>query len=1101
MAYLRRLFACALLAASFTTLSLAEEDPNDKWDPNQPLMSAQTFAGLRFRSLGPALMSGRVADFAVNPDNRAHYFVAVASGGVWKTTNAGTTFTPVFDDQGSYSIGCITLDPHNPDVVWVGTGENNSQRSVSFGDGVYRSRDGGKNWENVGLKESEHIGMILIDPRDSDVIYVAAQGPLWRRGGDRGLYKTTDGGATWERILHVSDDTGINEVHCDPRNPNVLYATSYQRRRHVWTLINGGPESTIYKSTDAGATWRKVNKGLPGVDLGRIGLAVSPVNPDIVYAIVEAADGKSGFFRSSDRGETWQQRSDYATTSAQYYNEIIADPQLVDRVYSLDTFLHVTDDGGKTFQRTSRVNRHVDDHALWIDPHDNDYLLIGCDGGVYESFDRGANWRYMSNLPITQFYRICADNSEPFYYVYGGTQDNSTVGAPSRTTDRIGIANEHWFLTVGGDGYETQVDPTDPHIVYSLWQYGGLVRHDRRSGQTISIKPWEAPGQPAYRWNWDTPLILSPHDHKRLYVAANKLFRSDDRGESWRAVSGDLTRQLDRDALEVMGKIQSVDAVAKSNSTSIYGNCVALSESPVVEGLLYVGTDDGLIQISENGGESWRKIESFPGVPELTYVSCVFASQHDADTVFATFDNHKDGDFKPYVLRSTDRGRTWTSIAGDLPAPEIAYTFAEDPVDPALLFVGTEFGVFFTRDGGEQWIKLKGGLPTIAVRDIDIQERESDLVLGTFGRGIYVLDDYSPLRSATKESLAKPATLFPIKDALRYVERSRLQGGNGKGSQGASFFAADNPPFGAVFTYYLKDKLLTEKEQRQQAEKKAAKANEPVDYPTIDELRSELEERPPQVWLVVRDADGNVLRRIEGPREPGFHRVAWNLRYPPATPVQLAPPVNRPPWWQPPSGPLALPGTYSVTLTFEDDGVVTKLADAQSFNVVPLKLATFEAEDPAGVLAFQQKVARLQRAVQGAGRSLDEARNRIAYVRKAVLETPDADAKLLTTVQALQTRSDRLNDTLRGDRTLAKHQEPVPTSINQRVQLIVGNQWNATSPPTQTERDLYTQASQEFEQALRDLRALVSDLEAMEELLEQSGAPWTPGRIPDWQPE
>ena len=837
--------------------------------------------------------------------------------------------------------------------------------------------------------------------------------------------------------------------------------------------------------------------------MGRIGLAISrrPI-PTWSMPSSRPRTTRAAFYRSTDRGETWEKRSDYKTTSPQYYNEIILPIRSdVERVYALDTLLHVTDDGGKTFQRTPRVNRHVDDHALWIDPRDNDYLLVGCDGGVYESFDRGENWRFTANLPIGQFYRVCADNAEPFYYVYGGTQDNSSVGAPSRTIDRIGITNEDWFLTVGGDGYETQVDPTDPHIVYSLWQYGGLVRHDRRSGQTISIKPWEAPGQPPYRWNWDTPLIISPHNHTRLYVAANKLFRSDDRGNSWKTVSGDLTRQLNRDALEVMGKIQSVDAVAKSDSTSVYGNCVALSESPLVEGLLYVGTDDGLIQVSENGGESCRKIETFPGVPELTYVSCVFASQHDADTVFATFDNHKEGDFKPYVLKSTDRGRTWTSIAGDLSAPEFVYSLAEDPVDPALLFVGTEFGVFFTRDGGEQWIKLKGGLPTIAVRDIDIQERASDLVLATFGRGIYVLDDYSPLRTAGKELLSQPATLFAVKDALRYVERSRLQGGNGKGTQGASFYAADNPPFGAVFTYYLKDKLLTAKEKRQQAEKQAAKANEPVAYPTIDELRIELDERPPSVLLIVHDAGGNVLRRIEGPREPGFHRVAWDLRYPAATPIQLEPPADRMPWWQPPSGPLALPGTYNVTLAFEDEGVVMELADAQRFEVVPLKLATFEAEDPAAVLAFQQKVARLQRAVRGASESLDETRKRIAYVRKAVLETPAASVELLTTVQSLQQRSDQLVDTLRGDRTLAKHQEAAPTSINQRVQLVVGSQWNATSPPTQTDRDLYAHASQEFEQALRDLRSLLTDLEALENVLEQSDAPWTPGRVPDWQPE
>ncbi|MCH7705260.1 MAG: glycosyl hydrolase, partial [Planctomycetes bacterium] len=636
-----------LLAAS---VGLAGDDSEGESGKDKP-MSAGTFAGLKLRSIGPALMSGRVGDFAVNPAKPSQYFVAVCSGGVWKTDNAGTTYKPVFDSQGSYSIGCVTMDPNNPNVVWVGTGENNSQRSVSFGDGVYRTRDGGAHWENMGLKESEHIGMIAIDPRDSDTVYVAAQGPLWRSGGDRGLYKTSDGGKTWDRVLHISDDTGVNEVHMDPRDPDVLYASSYQRRRRVWTLINGGPESAIYKSTDAGATWRKLTHGIPGVDKGRIGMCISPANPDVVYAIIEAADGKGGFFRSTNRGETWEKRNDYMSSSPQYYNEIVCDPIEVDRVYTLDTFMHVTEDGGKTFQRVPRKYRHVDDHALWIDPTDNDHLLVGCDGGIYESYDRGGNWQFKPNLPVTQFYRIGIDDSLPFYYVYGGTQDNNSQGGPSRTKSPAGITNDDWFITVGGDGYQTRVDPTDPNIVYSMWQYGGLIRHDRRSGEIVDIKPLEPPGEKPYIWNWDSPLILSPHDHKRLYFAANRLFRSDDRGDSWTVISDDLSRGLDRNALKIMGKIQNVDAVSKNRSTSIFGNAVALTESPMVEGLLYVGTDDGLIHVTEDAGEHWRKIALFPGVPDMTYVSRLEASQHNADTVYAAFDTPKNGDFKPYFLK------------------------------------------------------------------------------------------------------------------------------------------------------------------------------------------------------------------------------------------------------------------------------------------------------------------------------------------------------------------------------------------------------------------------------------------------------------------
>jgi photosystem II stability/assembly factor-like uncharacterized protein len=1099
----------ALLLSLATVFALAtppalpanQEAAPETQPAKEELMSADTFAGLTLRSIGPALMSGRVGDLAVNPTNRAHYFVAVASGGVWKTTNGGTTWIPVFDNEGSYSIGCVTMDPKNPSVVWVGTGENNSQRSVGFGDGVYRTRDGGAHWENLGLKESEHIGTILIDPRDSDTVYLAAQGPLWRAGGDRGLYKTTDGGKTWQRILHVSDDTGVNEVHIDPRDPDVLYASAYQRRRRVWTLIDGGPESAIYKSTDAGKTWRKLTNGLPEVDLGRIGLAISPANPDVVYAIIEAADDKSGIFRSTDRGETWEKRNDYTTTSPQYYNEIVCDPLEVDRVYVLDTLLHVTEDGGKTFQPVPREHRHVDDHALWIDPRDNDYLLVGCDGGVYESFDRGANWRFMPNLPVTQFYRVSVDDSEPFYYVYGGTQDNNTEGAPSRTRDSVGIANEHWFITVGGDGYKTQVDPEDPMIVYSQWQYGGLVRHDRRSGETVDIKPREAPDEEPYRWNWDTPLIISPHNHRRLYFAANKLFRSDDRGDSWTVISPDLTRHLDRNQLEVMGKIQSVDAVDKHDHTSIFGNCVALSESPLVEGLIYVGTDDGLVQVTEDGGQSWRKTESLPSVPEMTYVSCLRTSQHDANTVFAAFDNHKSGDFKPYLLRSPDRGRTWTTIAGDLPERGFVYTIVEDHVNPQLLFVGTEFGAYFTVEGGTKWIRLKGGVPTIAVRDIAIQRRENDLVLGTFGRGIYILDDYTPLRMASKELLEGGPMLFLVKDALRYIETSRLGGGAGRGAQGASFYAAPNPPFGAVFTYYLNEKITTRKERRQEAEKKAAKEGKTLPYPTIEELRAEDEEKEPQVILVVRDDTGAVVRRITAPRDKGFHRVAWNLRYPAPTPVELEPPPDRPPWWEPPAGPLALPGTYTATLVREVDGEVTPLTGPRQFDVVPLELATFAAKDRPAVLAFRNKVARLQRAVQGALRAADEAQNRINYIRKTILETPAADRTLLTDVHRLQQRINAIYTKLRGDQTRSKRMEPTPPSISERVQQAVSN-WYVTSPPTQTQRDAYRYAGDEFTEVLAALRTLMEkDLKELETRLEAAGAPWTPGRIPDWQPE
>jgi len=1082
-----------LALGSALALALSPASPLAAQSAGEGRMNKSTFAGMPLRGIGPALMSGRIGDLAVNPDDPSHWFVAVASGGVWKTTNNGTTFTPVFDNEGSYSIGCVEMDPHNPNVVWVGTGENNSQRSVSWGDGVYKSIDGGKTWRHVGLKDSEHIGMIAIDPRDSDVVYVASQGPLWNSGGDRGLYKTTDGGETWERILHVDEHTGINEIHLDPRDPDVMYASAYQRRRRVWTLINGGPGSGIHKSTDGGETWRELTNGIPGVDKGRIGLDISPADPDVVYAIIEAQDDAGGFFRSTDRGESWEKRSGYMSTSPQYYNEIVCHPTDVDIVYSLNTWLNVTEDGGASFDRVPIRHKHVDDHALWIDPDDPDHMINGCDGGVYETWDGGANWDYKPNLPVTQFYRVAVDNSEPFYYVYGGTQDNNTQGGPSRTIDRAGITNADWFITVGGDGFEAAVDPEDPNTVYSQWQYGGLVRYDRKSGEIVDIKPRQKPGEDPYVFNWDSPLIISPHSHTRLYFGGRRLFRSDDRGNSWEAVSGDLTRGLDRNELEVMGEIQDIDAVAKHMSTSIYGNTVALDESPLHEGLIYVGTDDGLIQVSEDGGDDWREISVFPTVPDMTYVSDVTASRHDSDRVYATFDNHKSGDFAPYILRSDDRGQTWTSIVGDLPEDHVAYSIVEDHEDPDLLFAGTEFGVFFTNDGGERWIELSG-VPTISVRDLEIQRRENDLVLATFGRGFYILDDYTPLRTVNEELLEKDAHIFPIKDAWAYVETSRLGMPSGLGFQGANYYTAPNPPFGAVFTYYLKDTIKTRQEKRKEAQETGTE-----EYPTVEEMREEFEEREPRVILTVRDADDQVVRRVHGSRRAGVHRVNWDLRFPSSTPIALQEQAGSP-WLPPDSGPMVAPGTFTVTLSKIVDGEETALVGPVEFEVVPLGLATYAADDREAVLEFQRQVAELQRAILGAVRAHGDAADRVAHLRKAVLETPEADLGMLERVEALQERLNRLRDEMAGDSTLGRLSEPTPISIVERVQNIVYDQWWVSSPPTETHRDAYRYAGRAFEKALAELREIVEEnLPDLESDLEDAGAPWTPGRLPEWE--
>jgi len=1097
---MKRLALCSVLVLMLSALPLAAKKKSAKEDDDLGPFQAKTFTGLALRGIGPGLVSGRIVDIAVHPQKPERYLLAVASGGVWKTTNAGTTWTPVFDGEGSYSIGCVTIDPTDPNVVWVGTGENNSQRSVGYGDGVYKSIDGGKSWNAVGLRASEHIGDIVVDPRDSNVVYVAAQGPLWAEGGDRGLYKTADGGETWERVLEIDEHTGVSEVLLDPRNPDVIYASSYQRRRRVWTLINGGPGSGIHKSTDAGKTWTELTNGLPELEMGRIGLALSPVDPDVLYAIVEARGDAGGVFRSEDAGASWDKRSDYMSSSPQYYNELVADPHDVDRVYSMDTWLHVTEDGGATWNKVPETFKHVDSHAIWIDPRNTDHLINGCDGGVYETWDRGATWRFQSNLPITQFYKATPDDDLPFYNVYGGTQDNATLGGPSRTTSVNGIRNSDFYVTVFGDGFKTVVEPGNPDVVYSQYQYGGLARYDRKSGELVDIQPQPSPGEDALRYNWDSALIVSPHSPTRLYFAAQRLFRSDDRGDSWVPVSPDLTRGANRNELEVMGRVWSVDAVAKNASTSFYGNIVSLTESPLAEGLIYAGTDDGLVQVTEDGGKTWRKIKRVAGVPERTYVNRLEASVHDPDTVFAAFNNHKNGDFKPYLMKSTNRGASWSSISADLPERGSVYAVVQDHVDPDLLFAGTEFGVFFTTDGGKRWVQLEGGMPVIAVRDLEIQRRENDLVLGTFGRGFYILDDYSPLRGLDEAALGQEALLFPVKRAWMYVQDAPL-GLRGKAFQGDAFFAAPNPPFGAVFTYYLADEIETLEKARQEREKKIAEEGGDVSYPSWDELRAEDREQEPSILLTVTDMEGGVVRRITGPVDAGFHRVAWDLRYPASEPVDLTP-AELGPFSDPPRGPLVAPGRYTVALAKRVSGQSTPLGRPQTFDTVPLGQAGLAAEDRQALLEFQQQTARLQRAVLGAERAAGEVRVRIDHIAGALDETPDAAPEWTDRLRGIEQRLLDLQLALTGDSTISGRHEPTSPSIHSRVQRIVYGQWASTSAPTTTNRDAYRFAAESFQPVLSDLRRLIEvDLRELESALEAAGAPWTPGRVPRWTPE
>ncbi len=1050
-------------------------------------------SGLKWRSIGPAFTSGRIADFAVNPKNHSEWFVAVASGHLWKTVNNGTTFESVFDNNGAYSMGCISYDPSNTNVLWLGTGEHNHQRSLGYGNGVYKSCDGGKSWKNMGLKDSRQIGKIVVDPRNSDVVFVAAEGSVWGSGGDRGLYKTTDGGKTWKKVLEISENTGVNNILMDPRNPDVMYASSEQRRRHVFTKIGGGPETALYKSTNGGENWDKMTNGLPSADMGGIGLAISPVNPDIIYAIIESTPDASGLYRSADRGASWQKMSNHSA-QGQYYNIIFPDPKILDKIYSVETVSQVSEDGGKTWRSVGNNKRHVDDHAMWIDPDDTKHFFIGGDGGVYETFDGGKEYIFKSNLPVTQFYRVQVDNSLPFYYVFGGTQDNNSYGGPSRSIRAAGVLTDDWVVTQGGDGFWCAIDPVDPNIVYSESQYGGMVRFDKKSEEGVDIRPEPRKGEDSYKWNWNTPLIISPHSHTRLYTAANKVFRSDDRGQTWQVISDDLTAQIDRNKWPVMGKYWSIDAVQKDISTSLYGTIISMDESPVKENLLYIGTDDGLIQVSEDVGKNWTRIDKFPGVPDNTYVSDIMASRFDENVVFVAFDNILRDDFKPYILKSTDKGKTWVSIAGNLPGNGTVHSIQQDFVNPELLFAGTEFGIYFTIDDGKNWIRLKSGIPDVQIRDMAIQKRENDLVVATFGRGFYIIDDYSPLRLLKKENLDKDCYIFPVKDALMYLQSDSKYG------QGSTVYAAKNPDFGATITYFIKDVPKTKKDIRQEKEKELFKKGEPIPQPSDADMRAEKQELDPYLTFTITDEKGNPVRIIHKSPSKGISRVNWDLRY------QSSRAVNADkfdPMSDNGSGILAMPGKYKVNISLTAGGETKLLAAPVDFITRPLDNVSIPATNRQAVVEFHKKVSDLTRVMQGTEDYTENLNKRVVSMLQAMNSTPGIPADLIKKAGDIQSKLDVILNQKFNRQSIRPSEEenpPAPVTLNQRLGKLSWISFGSTGDPTSTQMDAYNILLEEFPPVYNQVKQLGEvDVPQLEKALEAIGVPVTPGRLPEWK--
>ena len=1089
-----------VIFASANLLFAQKEKTETKPVDKNPLHNSETFSAFKFRSIGPAMISGRIIDIAVNPKNRSQYYIAAACGGVWKTSNNGTTFESLFDGQGSYSIGCLALDPSNPNIVWVGSGENNNQRSIAYGDGLYKSEDGGKTWKNVGLQKSEHIGKIAIDPYDGNIVYVAAYGPLWSAGGERGIYKTTDGGKTWKQILNVSENTGFNEIHIDPKNNNTLYACAHQRRRHEYTYISGGPESAIYKSTDAGTTWNKLAGGLPSGDMGRIGLAVSPVNSDYVFAIIEGDEDGKGFYRSTDRGASWEKRSSWST-AGNYYQEIFCDPKNVDKIYSMDTWAKVSNDGGKTFVGLGEIHKHVDNHAIYIDPHNTNHSLVGCDGGLYESYDMAKTWQYKANLPLVQFYRVTTDNAMPFYNVYGGTQDNNSVGGPSRTISASGITNADWYVTVGGDGFKTVVDPLDPNIVYSEWQFGGLVRYDKKTGEAFDIKPQELENEAAYRWNWDAPLQISNFSNTRIYFCANKVFRSDDRGNGWKAISGDLSRGIDRNKLPVMGKVWSMDAVAKNQSTTLYGNITAFCESPKNEKLLYAGTDDGLIHSTNDGGATWNKVEKFADVPNQVKVQNIFASQFDENVVYATLNNQRNGDFKPYLLKSTDKGKTWVNISNNLPQRGTTYCIVEDYKNPNLLFTGTEFGLFVSFNGGQFWTQLKSGLPTICVPDIAIQKKENDLVIATFGRGFYILDDYSPLQNVKQEDLDKNALVFPVKPGVVFIPSTPL-GHKGKSFQGESFYTAENPSMGANITYYLKNDYKTIKEKRKEAEKEKIKNNQPISYPSADSMRLEDKEEAAYVIVQISDEQGNIIRKLKQSAKKGLYRVNWDGRMARTTPITFNTVDVNNPYESDDVGPLVIPGKYFATVYLvKNDGTNEKLTEPMMVEIQSLNNASIPVADKQSLKNFYIKLADVRKVILGTSSYKGEMRNKLKFIKAGLQQSQGNNLNLLAEVKQIEKSLDEVDLLMDGDQSLAKREFEVLPGLVAQIEGIIGGLYSSTSYQTKTYEDAFASLKKKFSSVYKQFKSADEALNTLEKKLNASGLPYTPGRLPDYYQE
>lgn len=1069
-------FTLALLFGSQDLLAQRKKKTSTK---EETKVSLDAF---KFRNVGPAFLSGRIADIAMHPDNESIWYVATASGGVWKTINAGTTWKSIFDGQKVFATGSVTIDPSNPSTVWVGTGENVGGRHIAFGDGVYKSSDGGSSWKNMGLPNSEHISKIVVHPSNSNIVWVASQGPLWSSGGDRGVYKSTDGGLTWKKVLGEGSWTGATDLLIDPRDPSLLYAATWDRHRTVAAYMGGGPGSGIHRSFDGGETWEELTSGIPKSNLGKIGLAISPQQPDVVYAAIELDRKKGGVFRSSDRGSSWKKMSNTVSggTGPHYYQELYASPHKFDRLYLMNVRVLTSEDGGANFSTLKESDKHSDNHALVFKKDDPNYLMLGTDAGIYESFDLADTWKYHKNLPLTQYYKVAVNNAKPFYHLFGGTQDNGSSGGPSATDEREGIANKHWYKTLFADGHQSATDPENPNIIYAETQQGGLHRVDLATGEPVMIQPQAREGEPQERFNWDAPILVSPHKASRLYFASYRVWKSEDRGDSWEPISGDLSRNENRIELPILGKQQSWDNAWDISAMSNYNTITSLSESEVQEGLIWAGTDDGIIQYTSNGGSSWNRIPvTRLGLPSRAFVNDIKADLFDPNTVYVSLDNHKEGDYKPYLYMSNDMGKTWKSIGSSLGKRNLVWRMVQDFKNKELLFAATENGIFTSLNGGSQWQKLPG-TPTISFRDITIQREENDLVAASFGRGFFVLDDYSALREFTSENLSKKAKLFKPRTAKWYVPRSNV------GNTGADYYFAKNPTFGAVFTVHMKGDFKTMKAKRQAAEKKlSATANVP--FPGWDALDAENAESPTKLLLMIKDSDGNLIRTVSAKPKNGSQRIAWDLRHSNPYPIR----TSSGGWNS--SGPMVTPGSYSASIALEKEGTITPLDGPVSFEVKPIRKGTLEGVSYDQFNSFFVKIKALFNEGSAYDDELSMAEKRLNVFEKALFRTNVDPQPILSKISAAKSTLRALRKQIDGSAAKDEIGERNPSSWQGHLSTA-SRGLGTTYGPTALHQQSLDTASSMLNKIKSKIEAFSAQTKAIEEELKKAGAPYIMGQ-------